>query len=390
MTPVEPISFKFLSTDDLNRIDPESLAWLWKPYLARGMISLLTSRWKSGKTTLLSVLLAKLANGGELAGSPVAMGRAVVVSEEPPALWSIRQRRLGLGPHVQWLCRPFRAHPSLEQWVGLIERVAELKPDFVMFDTLGSLLPAMAEANASTITAALEPLHLLTDVGAAVLLVHHPRKCGPNGEMSPRGSTALTAYADILCELDREPNTPLANRRRRLRATSRLHDHFQCTIEFNGDETDYVLNSETKPEEGFEFGWPLLKLVFEGHYVPLTRTKILERWPEGHECPSESTLRRWLDRGIAEGLIAVRGRGTRIIPYRYTLVGWYEIAEMMNSNDPDVLSDRLEEMRYEDADSDLRDTEERLQKREKATAAKEAKRAAKEAEKVAKEGTGPL
>src|SRR5688500_8547493 len=46
--------------------------WLWPGYLARGAVTLLTSQWKTGKTTLVSVLIAKMAQGGELAGQTVA------------------------------------------------------------------------------------------------------------------------------------------------------------------------------------------------------------------------------------------------------------------------------------------------------------------------------
>src|SRR5262245_38485074 len=39
---------------------PPLAAWLWQGYLAPGAVTLLTSRWKAGKTTLASVLLARL------------------------------------------------------------------------------------------------------------------------------------------------------------------------------------------------------------------------------------------------------------------------------------------------------------------------------------------
>jgi len=42
-----------------------------------GNITLLTSQWKSGKTTLIAVLLSRLKAGGQLAGLPVLPGRAV-------------------------------------------------------------------------------------------------------------------------------------------------------------------------------------------------------------------------------------------------------------------------------------------------------------------------
>src|SRR5437764_1351693 len=54
------------------------LIWLWHGYLASGNLTLLTSQWKSGKTSLVAVLLARMAQGGELAGHAVKPGRAVI------------------------------------------------------------------------------------------------------------------------------------------------------------------------------------------------------------------------------------------------------------------------------------------------------------------------
>ena len=58
------------------------LLWLWHGYLAAGNVTVLTSQWKSGQTTLLAVLLARMATGGQLARLPVKAARAVVISEE--------------------------------------------------------------------------------------------------------------------------------------------------------------------------------------------------------------------------------------------------------------------------------------------------------------------
>src|SRR5262245_61260195 len=58
--------------------DPIALPWLWEGFLALGYVTLLTSQWKSGKTTLMSILLARLRTGGELAGlrvRPAAPGQ---------------------------------------------------------------------------------------------------------------------------------------------------------------------------------------------------------------------------------------------------------------------------------------------------------------------------
>src|SRR5439155_25840439 len=138
------------------------------------------SRWKAGKTTLLAALLARLGTGGDLAGSAVTAGRAVVVSEETPDLWRRRGEKLGFGPHLAFQCRPFRGKPTADQWQGLIDRLADLHARrglaLVVIDPLANVLPGADENSATVMLAALTPLQRLTAAGLAVVLLHHPRK----------------------------------------------------------------------------------------------------------------------------------------------------------------------------------------------------------------------
>src|SRR3954469_1062217 len=108
VTPSPPESYQPLSLHEMRCNAAAEIDWLWEGYLAPGNVTLLTSQWKCGKTTLLSVLLARMGAGGTLAGRAVRAGRAVVVSEEPKALWAARARALGIGPYARFLCRPFR------------------------------------------------------------------------------------------------------------------------------------------------------------------------------------------------------------------------------------------------------------------------------------------
>src|SRR5215510_7889934 len=95
----------------------KELSWLWEGYLAHGMTTLLTSQWKSGKTTLISILLSCLREGGHLAGQKVAAAKAVILSEESPQLWLPRQKRLDLSD-VYFFCRPFLTRPTFETWLA--------------------------------------------------------------------------------------------------------------------------------------------------------------------------------------------------------------------------------------------------------------------------------
>ena len=45
--------FPLLWLDDLRRQAEAQRTWLWQGYLTPGNVTLLTSQWKAGKTTLL-------------------------------------------------------------------------------------------------------------------------------------------------------------------------------------------------------------------------------------------------------------------------------------------------------------------------------------------------
>src|SRR5262245_50219383 len=82
---------------DLATSNRPTLSWLLPGYLASGSVTLLTSPWKTGKTTLLAILLSRLKTGGQLLRVPLAAGKAYIVSEESEALWEQRHRKLGFG-----------------------------------------------------------------------------------------------------------------------------------------------------------------------------------------------------------------------------------------------------------------------------------------------------
>jgi hypothetical protein len=305
----------------LKGVQPGNLRWLWQGYLAPGNVTLLTSRWKTGKTTLVSVLLAKMAAGGELAGVPVLPGRAVVVSEEGPAHWVPRAEKLGLGGHVGWLCRPFRNKPTPDQWLGLIDRMAALRSaaplDLAVIDPLAAFLPGRDEGNAGVMLESLLALQKLTATGMAVFALHHPSKREAKPGQMARGSGALSGYVDVLIEMT--PLTALdAERRRLLRAWSR-HEQTprQKVIELNPDGTDYLTLGDL---EGVEHAghWEVLAGVLRETGAKMTRREILKEWPQGHK-PDELTLYRWLERGVAEGRLKRQGEGHKSDPYRYWL-----------------------------------------------------------------------
>ena len=329
--------FQFATLDELRARTPPTIDWLWDGYLAAGSITLLTSQWKTGKTTLLSVLLTKMAGGGTLAGRAVRAGHVAVVSEEGEEHWSARDARLRFGANVQLLCRPFRGRPTPEGWAALTASLAELRAagrlDLAVIDPFASFLPGQSENVAGTVLDFLHPLQQLTAAGASVLVLHHPKKGSPAAGQMARGSGALMGTADILMEMDGVPNGPDGDRRRRLWGFSRHPETpRQLVIELTADGTDYLaLGDFTAPDQ--VESWPVLLGVLEDAKKKLTRRDIHARWPQDYPVPPDITLWRWLDKAVSTGKVLREGTGRAKDPFVY----WLKGIEAKWAKDPDRL-----------------------------------------------------
>jgi hypothetical protein len=319
--------------EGLHAVATAQTPWLWQGYLAPGHVTLVISRWKAGKTTLASVLLAKMKTGGELAGLPVAAGRAVVVCEEPASLWEGRSRQLDFGDHVGWYCKPFKGRPRLAQWLAFLERLARLRAErgvgLVVLDPWAYFFPGRSENDAGSVLDAVLSLQILTAAGQAVLALHHPRKGKSAAGEAARGSGVLPSHADILIEMGYYRRGDPDDRRRKVRAFSRFAETpRQLVIELNPEGTDYLALGSVQDLE-FADSWRLLQRTLDTAERKLTRREIRKQWPGG-PAPDEGTLYRWLERAVAEGLLCKSGAGVRGDPFRY----WLRSREAVWRQDP--------------------------------------------------------
>ena len=305
---------------------PDAAGWFWHGYLAGGNVTLLVGPWKAGKTTLLSVLLARLAGGGTLAGLAVRPGRAVVISEEDPALWRDRAGRLGLGDHVTVLSRPFRGRrPTRDQWHQLIDSLVARHEavgfEVLVIDPLADFLPSRNENNAAVVLDMLMPLQELTRRGVGLLILHHPHKGPTVAGQAARGSGALGGSVDVLIEMDPVGGLADDDRRRRLAAFSRHRaTPRRLVVELNPEGTDYAALGDYLGHE-FEENWRVLCGVLEDTNRKLTRAEIREQWPADYVKPQPATLWKWLDRAVRDGRVRVEGTGRRHDPFQYWLDG---------------------------------------------------------------------
>jgi hypothetical protein len=140
---------------------PPSTRWLWHGLLGPGKLTLLTSLWKSGKTTLVAHLLARRRHGGDFLGLPVAPGGTLIVSEEGKDLWADRARFHALGAGVALLSRPFDGRPTVAPMQQLADQAVALNKergvDLVVIDSLAVFLAAKTENEASVVVDAFAP-----------------------------------------------------------------------------------------------------------------------------------------------------------------------------------------------------------------------------------------
>ena len=335
VTPMTLPSCQWGMTRLQQEAGPET-RWLWHGYLATGAITLLSSQWKIGKTTLLAVLLSRLKTGGTLAGLTVAAGRAVVISEEPASQWVRRGQRLDLNDHIGWFCRPFPGRPSSEQWQTLLQHIAEIASErnvsLVVVDPLAAFFPGKSENHAAAMLDALAPLQRLASRGLAVLALHHPAKNEQGDSPSGRGSGALLGCADILMEMRWYSQATENDRRRGLIALSRFDaTPRQLVIELNKEGTDYLWHGDFADVE-FAAQWKPIEALLKTAPHKFTRRDILYRW-EGESRPDKVSLYRWLRRAVELGLLRQDGLGEKGQPFRY----WLPESEARWRDDPIAL-----------------------------------------------------
>lgn len=297
----------------------EPVEWVWQGYLARASSTLLTGLWKAGKTTLVAHLLAMMDKGGFLAGD-VATGRALVVSEESGPLWAERRDAIGIGDHVHFILRPFKGKPDFGGWQRFVnhltKQVVEQQFRLVILDPIANLLPIRDENDAASMMAALTPLYSITDAGASILLLHHPRK-GDGGEgQAARGSGALPGFVDVILELRRYNAAESEDRRRTLTAFSRFDaTPHEAVIELTDDG---YRSCGTKLETSRNDRLAVLADLLPGEPPGLTAEQVRDSWPsDGIPTPGKRTVDQDLRHGARQGLWNQGGHGWKSDPFRY-------------------------------------------------------------------------
>lgn len=291
--------------------------WLWQGYLARGAITLLTGIWKGGKTVLITHLLRDLYNGTGLC-SKVIEGPTLVVSEEPLAHWAGREQDFEFDQRVLFLKRSSFARCDHAQWRRLIQeittKVQDSNAELVIIDALPNIWAVTNENDAAEVSEALSIMRDISEAGAALLLVHHPRKGDSGLQTASRGSGAIPSFADILVDLGKLPSDGEKSKRRLLKALGRFGcEPAEQVIELTDE--GYVMRGV--PIEARKYGqMEIIAELLSLDARPLSIKEITGLWPPEQPI-GENRLRDLLRKGASDGCWIETGKGSKNDPYRY-------------------------------------------------------------------------
>lgn len=216
-----------------------------------GRSTLLAAREKIGKSTLMGFIAAQVSNGSDFLGARCAKGNVLIVClEEYPGDTARRLRHFNADSKHVHLLIGFTGSPQ-DRPMELAAHIEAVDPVLVIVDTLAAYSHGLADDDnsAAQMTAVLQPISKLAhDKHVALILVHHSRK----SDGRSRGSTAITAGTDVVCEID-VPDEDGDPSMRRVRTIGRVPVDPNYQIKFDGDTYRLDVGNATLDERIIEF-----------------------------------------------------------------------------------------------------------------------------------------
>lgn len=214
----ELLSIPYRTPLEVAASTSEAPDWLLRGYLALGAITEVDGKIKSsGKTTLVTHLVAAILAGEPFLGQPTMRTNVVYLTEQTPGPFREALARAGVlfrGSEMRIL---FRAEVAAVPWPDLVRQVAaDARRDgygLLVIDTLGKLAQVREENDAGEGGRVMAPLQDAAHTGMAVIVCRHERKGGGEVGESGRGSSAISGDVDIILQLRRsEGNVPKSRR----------------------------------------------------------------------------------------------------------------------------------------------------------------------------------
>ena len=315
----------------LNRLDiatmletlPPDVPWLASPLLVRGHLTMIAGREGLGKSLVSLAVAVAVATGDEVAGIEATAGKVVIVdAENGPGEIHRRVRALGLPTSAAANLAVF-ASDGLDLMqpsdVDELEQViVQERPALTILDSFRSLYSG-PENDSEVVGPVIDRIRNLgRRMDTAILLLHHSGKVG--GEY--RGSTAIGAGCELVFALGHDPGDSDLQRRHLTCMKSRPAPEPPKRWLHLSTELGMVFVEQCDGPEGPDVQPVGRPATARQELAPRVADIIrdgggLSQSDVARQCgrkPSDGTVRRVLERLVADGAIERRNGAFHALP----------------------------------------------------------------------------
>jgi hypothetical protein len=305
----------FRSGAEIAMVTDEGIEWIAPGLVAKGAITELGAKVKTGKTTFILSLVRSAADGSSFLGKCTLKTPTVFLTEQPVVSFRQAMQRADLLGREDFHVL-FHSDVRGTPWQGVAAAAANecrrVGAGLLVVDTLPQFagLKGDSENNSGDALAAMEPLQKAAADGIGIILVRHERKSGGDVGDSGRGSSAFAGAVDIVLSLRR----PEGNGKKTLRVLHALSRFSETPAELLIEltESGYV-SLGSASEAALKAAQDSILAI-----APKSESEAvdLKELSESAEVP-RATAQRAVKKLAEEGELGKVGNGRKGNPFRY-------------------------------------------------------------------------
>ena len=208
----------------LDEIKPEPVDYLVDELIGAGKLTMISGRWKAGKSSFVGDMVRSLAMGQEWLGRKTKLTKVLICSEETADVFGRRYESAEAAAKQNVLVNAMYKRPTKAEFrkicVLLKQAMIRTGSDLLILDTLMATTPMDDENNNSEAQVFMQILRteiLEEGSGRTILMIHH---CGKEGS-DARGASAISGATDCNVTFD-YASSDSANNDRKIAAKGRF------------------------------------------------------------------------------------------------------------------------------------------------------------------------
>jgi hypothetical protein len=208
---VEPMDLEAVTMD---QVAEERIDWLWRPRLARGIVTIVEADPGIGKSFVMEMVAASLADGAELPADKAEWrgkveGTSILCDVENHRQKAVKPRLRANGcVRMDRIVHVEKAFTLADDgaWAALCALCEKVKPLMVCFDTINTYIGRADTGKGSETTQALQRfVELARRWDCSVVLIRHLTKGGGKAIYRGQGNMAFSGVARIVLSLGLDP-----------------------------------------------------------------------------------------------------------------------------------------------------------------------------------------